>query len=224
MNELVKRAQEIVTMMKPNDYYEIYRRHETCYWSRIPEMIAEYNKIHYVDNVLDVGAAYGTLLMFSHLIAPHCRLHAIDNTPYMSGDLMSNYDITHIHATIENLQWEPAIKFDYIIFTEILEHLNFNPVDTFKKLNDLLIPTGVIFLSTPNALIAGTLGKYQTWKDMPTYSKEAAVIDAHIHHYTLSEISEICRLAGFKIDKCEASDEPLQHLNLQISKNRSDLR
>jgi 2-polyprenyl-3-methyl-5-hydroxy-6-metoxy-1,4-benzoquinol methylase len=184
-------------------------------------MILDYNEVHSVDNVLDVGAAYGTLLVFSHFVSPHARLHSIDNVPYMSEDLMSNYDITHIHDTIENLQWEPAIKFDYIIFTEILEHLNFNPVDTFKKLHDLLTRTGVIFLSTPNALIAGTLGKYPTWQDMPTYSKDATVIDAHIHHYTLAEISEICRLAGFKIDRCEASDRPLQHLNLQISKNRS---
>jgi 2-polyprenyl-3-methyl-5-hydroxy-6-metoxy-1,4-benzoquinol methylase len=221
MNALVKRAQEIIESNNPAKYYDIYKKHEVGYWSRIPEMIVDYNEVRFVDNVLDVGAAYGTLLMFTHLNVPHCNLYAIDNVPYMSLDLMSTYDITHISDNIENLQWEPPVKFDCIIFTEILEHLNFNPVDTLKRLYDLLTPSGVIFLSTPNALIAGTLGKYATWQNMPTYSKDTFVIDAHIHHYTLAEISEICRLAGFKIDKCEASDEPLNHLNLQLSKQRS---
>ena len=84
MNALVKRAQEIIESNNPAKYYDIYKKHEVGYWSRIPEMIVDYNEVRFVDNVLDVGAAYGTLLMFTHLNVPHCNLYAIDNVPYMS--------------------------------------------------------------------------------------------------------------------------------------------
>lgn len=43
-------------------------------------------------------------------------------------------------------------KFDLIVFTEILEHITFNPVRFWKRVYELLSPNGLVYLSTPNAL------------------------------------------------------------------------
>lgn len=43
-------------------------------------------------------------------------------------------------------------SFDAIIFTEILEHITFNPIRFWNRVFDLLTPTGVIYLTTPNSL------------------------------------------------------------------------
>ncbi len=43
-------------------------------------------------------------------------------------------------------------RFDLIVFTEILEHVTFNPVRFWARIYELLSPTGMVYLSTPNAL------------------------------------------------------------------------
>lgn len=41
---------------------------------------------------------------------------------------------------------------DLVVFTEILEHITFNPVRFWRRVYDLLAPGGLIYLSTPNGL------------------------------------------------------------------------
>ncbi len=43
-------------------------------------------------------------------------------------------------------------RFDLIVFTEILEHITFNPIRFWRRVYDLLSPNGMIYVSTPNAL------------------------------------------------------------------------
>lgn len=43
-------------------------------------------------------------------------------------------------------------KFDLIVFTEILEHITFNPIRLWSRVYELLAPAGFVYLSTPNAL------------------------------------------------------------------------
>ena len=43
-------------------------------------------------------------------------------------------------------------RFDLILFTEILEHITFNPVRFWHRVFDLLSPNGMVYISTPNSL------------------------------------------------------------------------
>lgn len=43
-------------------------------------------------------------------------------------------------------------QFDLIVFTEILEHITFNPIRLWQRIHQLMSPTGMVYLSTPNAL------------------------------------------------------------------------
>jgi SAM-dependent methyltransferase len=41
---------------------------------------------------------------------------------------------------------------DAVVFTEILEHITFNPVLFWRRIYDLLTPGGIIYITTPNVL------------------------------------------------------------------------
>ncbi|MEO5910569.1 MAG: methyltransferase domain-containing protein, partial [Pelobium sp.] len=43
-------------------------------------------------------------------------------------------------------------KYDIVLFTEILEHITFNPIAFWKKIYDSLKTDGIIYISTPNSL------------------------------------------------------------------------
>lgn len=43
-------------------------------------------------------------------------------------------------------------SFDLVVFTEILEHITFNPIRFWGRVYELMSPSGMIYLSTPNAL------------------------------------------------------------------------
>lgn len=42
-------------------------------------------------------------------------------------------------------------KYDLVVFTEILEHITFNPIRFWKLIYQILKPGGLIYISTPNA-------------------------------------------------------------------------
>lgn len=44
-----------------------------------------------------------------------------------------------------------ANKYDMVVFTEILEHITFNPIRFWKLIYQILKPGGLIYISTPNA-------------------------------------------------------------------------
>ena len=51
-----------------------------------------------------------------------------------------------------NSQSEVKDKYDVILFTEILEHITFNPINFWKKIYSLIQTKGYIYISTPNSM------------------------------------------------------------------------
>jgi 2-polyprenyl-3-methyl-5-hydroxy-6-metoxy-1,4-benzoquinol methylase len=43
-------------------------------------------------------------------------------------------------------------SFDCVMFCEILEHITFNPIKFWKRVYKILVPGGIIYLTTPNGL------------------------------------------------------------------------
>lgn len=50
-------------------------------------------------------------------------------------------------GTFENVENE----YDLVVFTEIMEHITFNPIVFWKRVYQILKPGGLIYISTPNA-------------------------------------------------------------------------
>ncbi len=50
-------------------------------------------------------------------------------------------------------------KYDLIVFTEIFEHITFNPIQLWKTIYQILKPGGKIYISTPNSLALPNLAR-----------------------------------------------------------------
>jgi 2-polyprenyl-3-methyl-5-hydroxy-6-metoxy-1,4-benzoquinol methylase len=97
-------------------------------------------------------------------------------------------------------------SYDIIIFTDIIEHLACNPVNTMKKLYNMLKPNGHLVLTAVNKNREGRKSPkyYLSWRDMPSplnIGEEVLRITMteHVYDYSLEEITDILSETGFKI-------------------------
>ena len=107
--------------------------------------------------VLDIGSHY----LHSSLLLQYLgyRVHAMDVGAFTELTLVKERAISHqVFTTIENdLTTLSSIKdntdeYDVVLFTEILEHITFNPIDFWKHIHRLLKDKGIIYITTPNSL------------------------------------------------------------------------
>lgn len=216
-------SQEIILNLNPHPAYTLrYNNEEFFYWLFIPKWLYDDSKQLKRLKCLDIGAAYGTLALFSKLSLNDCEVYCIDFTnEYISDSLTNRYNINFSVTNIELdiLPWES--KFDVIIFTEVLEHLNFHPVSTLKKIRGLLNNNGVLYLSTPDASQWGRVTKYYSnLSDIPPPTPGTPAIDDHVWVYNKQELLSVVEAAGFKIRHFAYSPGTLgRHFNLALVKD-----
>jgi 2-polyprenyl-3-methyl-5-hydroxy-6-metoxy-1,4-benzoquinol methylase len=213
----IPEIQNIILNTNPHSYYETYMKYENNYWNNIPQWIIDYSKNKKINNILDIGCGYGTLGLFTKLNT-NANLYCIDFMQYASNDLIEKYNINYKLNNIETEEFPWDIKFEICNFTEIFEHLNCNCIKTLTKIKNLLTDDGVIFFSTPNASTWGKLNQYNSWKDIPEIVD--ILEDKHIYQYFESELFEIFKMVGLKIDKSKLSKSinGFDHFNIQLSK------
>ncbi len=144
---------------EPRDYGYApkYRDSELGYWAHIPRWLSQDFRQAAGGRglrCLDVGCAYGTLLLYAAK-SLGCELYAIDFIRYLDVSLIDDYNI---HFRINNIEREAfpwPVQFDMILFTEVLEHLNFQAKPTLKKLRRLLKPGGRLYLEYARRFAVG---------------------------------------------------------------------
>jgi SAM-dependent methyltransferase len=219
----LRETQNEIAALSPHPYYlAAYRQLEFSFWPHIPRWI-------YLDvlerkprNCLDVGCAYGTLLLYTKKLS-NCDAYGIDFIDkYLSPAVVAKYDL---HFCLNNIELDPfpwSCSYDSIIFTEVLEHLNFFAVPTLEKLGSLLSTDGKLYLSTPDAAQWGKTRKYYpSYKVMPMPSAElrTQVVDDHVWQFSQDELFEVIDAAGLEILRFDiAIGNPNQHFNLTLQR------
>jgi 2-polyprenyl-3-methyl-5-hydroxy-6-metoxy-1,4-benzoquinol methylase len=199
-----------------NAYYrDQYKDAEIHYWPFIPSWLTGVSK---GAELLDVGCAYGTLALFAQRRLD-ARVRCIDTTQtYQPLELFARASIDFRLLDIEQQPIPEGWAFDVIIFTEVLEHLNFHPVPTLRKLAAALKPRGALMLSTPNAEVGwGRIYTYYRSIDaMPEPRAGLPWIDGHVWQYTEVELRRVLRAAGLAIERLETTVTPkgLGHFNV----------
>lgn len=97
--------------------------------------------------------------------------------------------------------------FDVVFFCEILEHLVIDPLRVFPKLLRIVKPGGRLILTTPNAvrlinfanMIAGS-------NFFDRYHPANGVYGRHNREFTVEEVENLMREAGFEIESAETAD------------------
>jgi SAM-dependent methyltransferase len=197
----VRQAQKSVAVDGAHPYYRrSYKSEEANYWLPVPVWIEHDFRRTSSPKGLDIGCAYGTLSVYCR-IKLNADMYCIDFIDaFMRPALREKYNL---HFEIHNIELQPLPwegPFDLILMTEVLEHLNFHPLPTLKKIHSVLAPGGRFYLTTPDAEEWGMDGNlYSSVDDIPAVDPGARIRDQHIYLYSKAELQELARAAGFKI-------------------------
>jgi SAM-dependent methyltransferase len=102
----------------------------------------------------------------------------------------------------------PDNHFDAVILSEVIEHLNFNPLPLLQEINRILKNEGIIYLTTPNQVkltnrIKILLGRSirNSIYDSVTQLDETqqTICGIHWREYTLGELIQLLEINGFTI-------------------------
>lgn len=201
---LVEAQDSIIQVLGPEHYYNIYKKSEHTFWWKA---LAWMDELRGFKSILDIGPAYGTLLVYSRIKSPEAEIFAIDCVNHLNEEIKNKFRITTIHGDIERNNFDVR-PMDLIIFTEILEHLNFHPLATLLKIKDMLNPDGYILLSTPDAKSewGRVEDSYKSVEAIPKYTgKETNWVDKHVYQYKYEELEVLFKQVGLKILKYETT-------------------
>jgi SAM-dependent methyltransferase len=206
-----------------NRHCKSYQRLEPFFWCNIPEWIAKDTADKKIRRTLDIGCGYGTLSLYMQRLL-NCDVYTIDfvdgygNIPSLFAKVKSDWFFEVNNIERDTFPWDQ--KFDIIIFTEVMEHLNFHPLPTLRKIHNLLSDDGLLYLSTPDASEWGRRTKYYSSLDMiPLPAKNLPVVDDHVYVYTKTELLHVLDEAGFAVKRFGYSPgEFSRHFNLTLTK------
>jgi SAM-dependent methyltransferase len=96
--------------------------------------------------------------------------------------------------------------FDLIVFNEVLEHLNFNPIPTLREFHRILVRGGRVYCATPNLLAAKNVARIVLRKgylNPPSdfiWNLEPGTgmsVGLHWREWSREELIELFKCAGF---------------------------
>ena len=167
--------------------------------------------------LLDIGCAYGTQsAMFSKL---GYDVTAIDCMKLSNSKFLKKYNVKY---SLKNLETDEIKgKYDVVVLSEVLEHLNYNPYKPLLKIRELLNDGGFLIVSTPvgenpihrNAKEAkdGRYTNYAHYRDIPEAYNGYKFIDAHHHLYNRVELIQLLHESGFNISECFTANRGSSH-------------
>lgn len=202
----------------PESYYtKTYSLQEYCYWSKCFNWLSEHFNDLPDGPVADIGSAYGTLAAW--MATKGRDVYCFDLIRYLTPEILNEYHLHYIapwDAETDKLISKAnqhalgmPYRFGIILFTEVLEHLNFHPLPTLKKLYRALQPGGLLVLSTPDG--ESTWGRvlkyYQSLDEMPQpgSGRQTDKGEEHVWQYTTEELLKLVTDAGFRVVQFDRS-------------------
>jgi SAM-dependent methyltransferase len=208
-------------------YSDEYRVYEAFFWYKIAGwMVEDAVERRSTDlkgpfQILDLGCGYGTLLSFATIIYGAAGI-CLDQASTLFPNMSETYDVTYVYGDIEGQPLPSSGIFQVLIMTEVLEHFNFKPVPTLRKIREALAPNGSFFLSTPDA--EGGWGRkllyFRSLPDAPSLDLGRKRVDDHIWHYNELELTAVLQEAGFKIKRLERTENRgRKHFNVWLQRH-----
>lgn len=165
-------------------------------------------------NVLDIGSHYLHSSLLLQLLG--YQVVSMDVSEFWELDYIRQRAAEHQLTPVVENQLEhlaslnhESEKYDLILFTEIFEHITFNPIAFWKRVHTLLKNKGKIYLTTPNSItlyaIVKTLFNVITGRGIGMDVKAIFPTVTYGHHwkeYSASEIRTYFNMLndGFRLD------------------------
>lgn len=153
--------------------------------------------------VLEFGPASGMMTEYLKDTL-NCCVYIVeyDNDDYEEAIKFAEDGVCGDASKLEWLEKFSHIRFDYILFSDILEHL-YDPAVVLKKAKSLLKNDGRIFVSVPN--IAHNSIILNLIDNKFEYKKEGLLDNTHIRFFTYYSALEMLEIVGLKAIREDAT-------------------
>ena len=126
--------------------------------------------------------------------------------PPLNAARQQRYGIAEVRPcdlACDPLPYDDA-SFEIVNFTEILEHLNFNPLPVLKEIYRVLVPGGMVMISTPNmARLGARLRALAGRNPFPSLEMlcNGSSYALHWREYTMAEVATLLGWSNFDVTK-----------------------
>jgi len=145
-----------------------------------------------------------------------CEAHTFDIPEFQNNTRLKElYTKCNVHSSSGNIRNVlktgipcPDNYFDAVILSEVIEHLNCNPLPVFQEIHRILKKDGILYITTPNQVrlinrIALVLGR-SIRNPVSHYSiqldrKRNNTCGIHWREYSLREVIQLLEETGFSI-------------------------
>jgi len=179
--------------------------------------------------MLDVGAQFGSLAAYAVKLG--CHAAAVDYGPAaktfqkVAADHGVEYKECNVGA--EALPF-PENQFDFVTYTDVMEHHSFSPKRVLREIHRVLVPGGRVIVVTPNhaslynrlkLLFGGSVNDdFEYFFDT---CADERIYDGHHREYTRAELRAALGRAQFQVLECRAFEQELIPLLHHLRRHRT---
>lgn len=145
--------------------------------------------------ILEFGPANGRLTRFLKEEL-NCKVYIVEIDEKAARDAM-RYSADAIIGDAEDFEWLSKwekVKFDYILFADVLEHLR-NPQEVLSKTKRLLKDDGKVVMSVPNVSHDSIM--INLFNNIFNYTPLGLLDNTHIHLFAYNTLKDFCHYAGY---------------------------
>lgn len=145
-----------------------------------------------------------------------CEVYTYDIPEFQQNSRLNElYGKFNVHLSSGYLKdvWQnglpyPDNHFDAVILSEVIEHLNFNPLPVLQEINRILKKDGILYVTTPNQVnlmnrikiilgrsIRNSISDSVTQLDQTKHT----ICGIHWREYTLEELIQLLEITGFTL-------------------------
>jgi SAM-dependent methyltransferase len=164
------------------------------------------------DKALELGPALGQMTKF--LVDDFSIIHLVEGSKDLLDQIPDYKNVIKHHSFFE--EFETDLKFDTIIMSHVLEHIE-KPIDVLKHVSKWLSDNGVLIISVPNAksfhrLVAVEMGLLKNEYELNQRDHELG----HYRVYDLTTLKKDVSSADLKIiDEGGIFFKPLSNIQIQ---------
>jgi len=172
------------------------------------------NRIKRGSTVLEFGPANGRMTKYLKEVLD-CKVYLVE-IDEEAGKEALRYGEALVVGDIETYDWYEKyenIRFDYITFADVLEHLR-NPKEAIVQAKRLLKQEGSILLSVPNMSHNSIL--ISLLNHDFEYTKVGLLDNTHIHFFTKNSLEKMMNEAGLSVEKRFATYAPVGSTEIPV--------